>query len=269
MHMKKTYTIVYNEYCGAQALKSEVIDFLKNHDFVQVTTNPQFCIVIGGDGTFLKAVHEMWGSLSHTIFVPISGGAVNFYSTFNYASLKVLFGFLGDLNNLHTKEYDLLEALFNKDQKAFAINEIKVVDNIKTMVTKIDINHQTLEHFRGSGLVFATASGTTGYMRSVNGAIILSAQPLWEMKEIAPVANAKFSTINSPVILDDSQVISLVGGLIGRQIVLDTFYIDLQDDKLEIKISDLKCKVLFNPADSESLTCRLKQIFSLNGEHLA
>ena len=85
------------------------------------------------------------------------------------------------------------------------------------------------------------------------------------MQEIAPVANAKFSTINSPIIMDTEQVVTLSGGLKGRQIVLDTFYVGLSDNNVKIKISDKTCKVLYDPQVKKPLISRLKNIFSLNG----
>ena len=268
--MTKTYNLIFNEYCGAKAVASEVNDFFKNNGFTMTADSPDFCVVIGGDGTFLRSIHATWASIQKTIFIPIAGGVVNFYATFTATTLSLLFKYLqGYLRGeaFPVKTYDLLEASFNRGTKAYAINEIKVVDNVKTMLTRIAINHETLEFFQGSGLVFATASGATGYMRSVGGAIMLSSKHLWEMKEIAPVANAKFSTINSALILDESQRVELQGGLIGRQIVLDTHYIGLTADELQIKISDIRCQVLYNPDEDQSLTCRLKTIFSLNGSN--
>lgn len=52
------------------------------------------------------------------------------------------------------------------------------MDHIKMIRGKMYVNDDYLQYFRGSGLIFATASGSTGYMKAINGAIILANTPL-------------------------------------------------------------------------------------------
>ena len=109
--------------------------------------------------------------------MPISGGLLNFYSTFQGDNCANLYFQLSN-GNLKIHTFSLLEAKFNHNQTGYAINEIKVIDHIKTMRTDVYINKESLQIFRGSGLVFATNSGSTGYMKSMNGAILVTKQTL-------------------------------------------------------------------------------------------
>lgn len=255
-----SYAIYLNEYCHAQATASEIKDFFKNHNFVEDKKNPDLAVIIGGDGTFLKAIHHLWNNLEKSVFVGINAGLVGFYSSFRLNQIKELKQLIQQ-HEWPIREYPLLEANFNNNQTAYAINEIKVVNNIKTLSCTTKINTELLQNFRGSGMVFCTNSGSTGYMRSVNGAIILSEnEKLWEMQELAPVSNFKFSTINSPIVLDASQEVTLEGKFDESWLVPDTFQIPITHKTIKIKLAKIKCKIMINPAQKQSKIWKWNQL---------
>ena len=260
----KTYAIFLSEYCHAQAVASEIKDFLNNNHFQEDQKNPDLAIVIGGDGTFLRTCQALWKSIDHTVFAIVNAGSIGFYSQFYKSKLKDLYK---ELINPQPRiiDYGLVEVSFNQNQKLLAINEVKVINNNKPLQLEIYINDQLLEKFRGTGLVFATNSGTTGFMRSVKGAIILTEKnKLWEMQELAPVAHAKFFTLNSPIIFDEHHQIKLQGWFENASLVVDTLPILITHSDIKIKMSRKVCRILANPQQDLSKVELWRKLFLNN-----
>ncbi|WP_342252450.1 NAD(+) kinase [Spiroplasma endosymbiont of Amphibalanus improvisus] len=260
------YNIVSNDYKESSELKNKLQKALDENKIFELSNdNPQVVFIIGGDGTFLKTINKFQHLLFNDDFylVPIKAGSLNFYSTFNETNFLESLNLLKNIQNEFIDKLSLLEVEL-PDKTRYAINEIKVIDHVKTLSTKIFVNDELIENFTGSGIVMATKTGSTGYIKSIQGSIILSELELWEIAEIAPLSNAVFSTINSPIIMDKNQIISLEGKLKGKSIIIDTFEYKLEVDKLQIKIAEKYLKVLVNPDNRMTITCRLKKTLTHN-----
>lgn len=261
--MKKTYFIFVAPNQQAQIIKKKIIVFLKHHHFHCVTKQPQFIFSIGGDGTFLKAFQEFSTQLKNVVFIPIKAGLLGFYCTFFKKNLTNLFNLLMSSDHQFTYYQRAVLRINFGHHVRFAINEIKIVDHVKTLSTSVAINNSPLQLFRGSGIIFSTASGSTGYARSIHGAVLLS-QNIWQMQELAPVANSKFSTINAPLILSQADDVILTNGLQQKWLICDTFQEVLQYDTVKVQIHHLMCRILTDGKHNYSLVERLKLIFPLN-----
>ncbi|AHF60638.1 hypothetical protein P344_01130 [Spiroplasma mirum ATCC 29335] len=256
------FSIIVNEYEESQTLAREINQQLTSHGLVEDVINPDYVFVIGGDGTLLKAVNEFQDIIDEVCFVIIKSGSLGFYANYTKETYSKV---IADIANdrCHLKQLPLLEVAYNNNQINYALNEVKVVDHVKTLRTKIFINDELLEYFRGSGLVFATSTGSTGYMRAINGSIITTNKyKLWQLKEIAPVANVRFITINASLILDDSQVIVLEGELIDKRLIIDTFEFALSANELEIKISEKTLNIVYDEDNDLSMTEKMKSLFA-------
>ena len=171
-----------------------------------------------------------------------------------------------DQSKKNIKSFSLLETKVN-NKIFYAINEIKVVDIAKTLKTDVFINDIFLETFRGSGLVFSTKTGSTGYMRSVHGAILIAKENLWELQEIAPVATKEFYSINAPLILSANQYVYLKSGIKNKKIIIDTFEQIINQDDLMLKISRKKIKVIYDPNNDKNLITRIRKVFVHNNNN--
>ncbi len=256
------YKIVNNDYCETLDIKKRVLKYLNKNNHIEDNENYEFIIIIGGDGTLLKALKEnVEAVLNNVKFIAIKSGSLGFYNLFNE---KEFYQWIdNNLNNYKYWEYDLLDV--KVDNKTFyALNEVKIIDQIKTLRLDVYINKDHLQLFRGSGLVFSTKTGSTGYMKSINGAIILSKLELWEMNEIAPLSNNKFRTINSPIILDNTKVVNIEKELIGKTLIIDTVPYYIKKDFIEIKISNYKLNMIKNPYYKVSQVKLIKNKFFIN-----
>ncbi|ATZ18894.1 inorganic polyphosphate/ATP-NAD kinase [Williamsoniiplasma somnilux] len=256
------YAVIRNTYVDAIKIEQALINLLKTKpQYIHDEFNPNYVFVIGGDGTFLSAVQKFQNKLSEIIFVPIKFGGIGFYTNHNsVTTIKEIIPCLE--NHLSTLSLSLIEVNHGSNIN-YAINEIKIMNNIKPMRMEIYINEELLEAFKGTGLVFSTPSGSTGFMKSSGGAIIFPNQDLFEMQELFPVSTNKFRTLNAPIIFNKDQIIEIVLENKNDFIMsIDTKNVIPENEKLIIKISKIKINVLsLNP---QSKTKILNDIFVLN-----
>ena len=237
---------------------------MQQQGWVENATHPDYVFCIGGDGTLLQAVYHLQNSFAKSVFILIKSGALGFYCTFNGHNLLKM---IDQIDQYPIRALSMLEVAFN-NTKQYVINEVKVVDHTHVLETYVYIDDALLEFFRGSALVFAGRTGSTGYMKSIAGAIVIAKGDIWEMKELAAVNNAVFHTINAPLILDGSNKVSLKKGLKGKHIILDTHSYELIQDQVDIHISELKLKIAYDPALDIPFVKRIRLAFALDHNQL-
>lgn len=254
------YVIISNDYFESLTIAENIEMILQNNNFVKDIVNPDYVFIIGGDGTLLKAVNEFQDIIDEVCFIPIKSGALGFYFSFTANDyIQVLNKIIQD--QLHLKQLPLLEIINHNDVK-YALNEVKIIENTKPITTNIFVNNELLEVFKGSGLVFASNMGTTGYMRSINAAVICTNIKLFEMKEIAPVKHHQFYTIDTPLIFDESQTVILKGDLIQKTLIIDTYEFGILTNEILIKISSKTLNIAYNEQQNNSVIKRLNQMFT-------
>ncbi|MCL8210870.1 NAD kinase 1 [Spiroplasma sp. JKS002671] len=236
--------------------------------------SPDIVFIIGGDGTFLKAVNKYNQQLNKIKFVTFNQGNIGFYHNFSVDQIdQVLESLAKKDQNLIIKELDLLEVVINK-KVIYGINEFRLVNLSQTLSCDVYINDQFLEFFRGSGLIIATKTGATGLMKAAGGAIIFAQTKLMQYQELFPVNNSSYRTINSPIIFDQEQSITLKIKSIeedqkeakerqsNTQIVVDTFnFYDKLIKEIKIKLSNQTLKVFSYKENIETLTNKINKYF--------
>ncbi|SRX66288.1 NAD(+) kinase [Mycoplasma mycoides] len=233
------YSFITNKYEESSDIVDELLNILKNTDFKKDQNNPDICFVIGGDGTFLYAVHKYQSILDKLIFIPIKFGGIGFYTNKNRVDdLKKI-----DLNKIieqpNITELGLIEVNYD-DQKVYAINEIKITNQVRPL-------------------------GSTGFMKSANGAIIYPVVSLFEMQELMPISTNKFRTLNAPIIFSDNEHITLkLEDLNNVTLSADTYEYQFKNKELLIKLSRKKIKLLNLNKDKFNKIKILRDIFVLN-----
>lgn len=136
---------------------------------------PDLLIVLGGDGTILEAIraYHMWNPL----FLGLNLGHIGFT-----ASVREEKYFIPALELLFRGRYKtiprlMISAALTRNGKTIeninAINEI-VVQNLLGMVhLEVAIEDHPLQYIHGTGVLVATATGSTAYNLSAHGPIIM------------------------------------------------------------------------------------------------
>ena len=148
----------------------------KNHRNVQVSTkNPHAVVVLGGDGTMLEAVRRY--RARKTIFLGLNLGEVGFLASvrepqkFKKAIDALLMG------TFTIAERMMISAEVIRDEKIVfqtsALNEVVVQNPLGLANLEVTIEGHPIQYIRGSGVIVATATGSTAYNLSAHGPIVM------------------------------------------------------------------------------------------------
>ncbi|WP_423364448.1 NAD kinase [Mycoplasma sp. P36-A1] len=189
-------------------IKEKMTKILIDNNFIEDKNKPELCISVGGDGTMLKAIHHFENILDTVSFVGVHTGTLGFYTDFIVEEVDLL------LESIIKDEYEdisyrMLDVVINHESghdTFHVINEARIENNLKTQVLNIKINKDHFETFRGNGLNFSTASGSTGYNKSLGGPILHPKTNSYVLTEIAAINNIAYRTIGSPLVLTEKHI---------------------------------------------------------------
>ncbi len=169
---------------------------------MESSLTPDLVLAVGGDGTFLSAVHQYLDRLDQIQLIGVHTGTLGFMTDYCADEIDQL---LDDVL-YHTARIDaqkLLEIIVdaNPEKRYFAVNEMRIENPIKTQLMEITIDDVLFETFRGTGVCLSTQMGSTAYNRSIRGAVIQHGLPLLELSEIAGIHHREYQSLGSSIIL--------------------------------------------------------------------
>lgn len=156
---------------------SKIKKHIKNKGYSAVFVNkkPDILIVLGGDGTILKAARKYHRIGS--IILGLNLGKVGFL-----ASVREEKNFLRSFEQLFTKQINttermmiLVQVLRNKKVifTAEALNEVVIKNPLGMVDLEARIAGHPVQYINGSGLLVSTATGSTAYNLSAHGPIVM------------------------------------------------------------------------------------------------
>lgn len=249
----KYYWIVDNKSSKAQSLKKMLNSIIPNN-WIQDLDKSEFIFVIGGDGTFLRNKHLY----NNKKIIPINGGNLGFYAYFCKKNIKTIFSkILNDNNFIYPDEIEII----SNNIKSYSLNEVLIRSN-KVLETKIYIDQILLENFKGTGLMFSTQLGSTAHTKNAKGAIIGPNLNVWQLLEIEPLTQKKYSSLNAALIIDSKSSIKLKSKFDNNaQIIIDGKLIEnIFNNECTIKL----CKanfLMFKPNHKKEYWHKLRDSF--------
>lgn len=195
----------------SNAIKTILDQYLSDFDFEVDEEEPDLVITVGGDGTFLHAVHQYFHRLKDTAFIGVHTGHLGFYADWLPDEIEQLVIEISR-DKFEIVEYPLLEVKVFKNDKEeheryLALNEATVRKIEGSVVMDIHINGDLFECFRGDGLCMSTPSGSTAYNKALGGAIIHPSLRTMQMTEMSSINNRVYRTIGSPLIFPSHHVV--------------------------------------------------------------
>src|SRR5699024_8174285 len=98
----------------------------------------------------------------------------------------------------------------NRQANTFlALTEATIQTVGGTMVSDVYIDRQHCERLRGDGICVSTPTGSTGYSKSIGGAVLHPGLKALQMTETASLNNRGYRTLSSPLIIAEDEVINL------------------------------------------------------------
>lgn len=218
--------------------------------FTYDEVNPHFIFTVGGDGTFLKAVHAHLKALMKITFIGIHTGSLGFFADFHVNDIPNILNTI-KMGDVFVKDYRLVRAdIFQRKTKRtfYAVNEVKVENVHHTLVLDVWLNDLKLETYRGNGILVASQLGSSGYNKSLGGAIINRDLELLEYTKIGAISNSVYRPLVNPLILGPKDVLIFTGHNAFTFFGHDHLTKELADIPFTIKVSlsNKKVKIMHN-----------------------
>lgn len=182
------------------------------HEGFTMTDNDQeanIIISIGSDGSFLQAVRKT-GFRQDCLYAGLSlTGKHGLYCDFNYNNLYEMTQAIHQAK-LEVRRYPLIEVTIDNHQPFYCLNEFSIRSTImRTFALDVIIDDKLFENFLGDGLIISTPTGSTGYNKSVKGAVVDPLLPCFQVSELASVNNNKYRTLGSSFIMSGTRKLQL------------------------------------------------------------
>jgi len=164
-------------------------------------------LVIGGDGTILRAVREL--SDCSTPILSVNRGRVGFLSEIEFSEAKLLIPKLisGD-GKIDKRKLLRVVAMRGSEEllSGFALNEAVIAQGTiaRLVDLKTSVNGEPLTTFHADGLIIATPTGSTAYNLSSGGPIV---HPSLDAMILTPISPHSFS--QKPVVIRSDAMVEI------------------------------------------------------------
>ena len=216
-------------------------------DFVH-DNHPDIVITIGGDGTFLRAVQAHMARLDEVIFVGIHTGTLGFFCDYHESELDLLVTDMPTFSNKanHYRLVQLKRHNHHDYDVHYAVNEIRLENPFHTLVSNVLIDGILLETFRGNGLIVSSTLGSSGYNKSLGGALINTKIETLQLSEVATLQNNAYRSLGSSLVLNEGETITFTGDFKNAVIGFDHVVLDQSGDvtRLDISLSDKRLAIV-------------------------
>lgn len=240
--MKKFGIVAKKDDCSIK-IERKIKEELIHNGWIDTKEDPELIICIGGDGTFLHAIHKYMDKLNQCSFLAIHTGTLGFFTDYTADEVDLC---ISDILNKKPsiKDKKLLEIEY-LNKKYYAVNEMRIENVIRTQFLEVDIDNKYFETFRGTGMCVSTQSGSTAYNRSLSGAVIEEGLELLQLQEITGIHHKKYSSLGVPYIMKSDRKIEFKSNNFdGAILCYDHQYIHLEgNNPVKICLSDKTFKI--------------------------
>ena len=212
--MSKKINIFSNPYDISQKVKDELTISFKNAGYTVNETfqkDADYNIVIGGDGTFIRACHD--SNFSNIPFIGINTGHLGFYQEVSANQADMI------VDKIKNKEY-IVQELKLIDCKVFtetnayeflSVNEIVLKAKYTNIIHfNMYVNDILLQSFAGDGVIFSTPSGSTAYNLSAGGAMLFQSLDGFQITPMAAIRSSLFRSLDKPLVVPSSTRLKLI-----------------------------------------------------------
>lgn len=215
----------------------------------QLTDETDLIISIGGDGSFLKVMHEF--NCPETPVLSINTGHLGFFSEINPDQVDTLLDCISR-DRFFIEEMAPLKAVITTTEGTFnvwAINEVVIKSSqVKAIHLKVQVNGQLIQRFSGDGIIISTSAGSTAYSYSSGGSIVDPRIDVLQLTPLAPINTNSYRCFTSSVIFPPDTCIQLTSERDPEGYVLvSTDGIDFPQESfelIEVSLAERRIKML-------------------------
>lgn len=211
MEQRRNIFFYYKKDEELQNKLETLFDLAKENGFniVEDPQNANIIVSIGGDGMFLQAVRKT-GFREDCLYTGITrSNESGLYCDFNMDNFDDMLDTMRHAE-MEVRRFPVINVEVNGETSFECLNELSVRSTlIKSIVIDVKIDDMYFETFRGDGLIVATPTGSTGYNKSTNGAVIDPKIPCFQVSELASINNNRYRTLGSSFVLNSDRKLSL------------------------------------------------------------
>ena len=206
-------------------------------------------VCIGGDGTFLRAIHNL--NFPQLPIIGINTGHLGFFQEikpdklddfiFNYGQGKYK---IQDLNMVQI-------SIRTKDgtYEHTGLNEVVIEgDSTRSVHLNISIGGTFIERFSGNGILISSPAGSTAYNYSLKGSIVDPRLKLLQVTPIAPMNTVAYRSFTSSILLPPDLSLGIVPEKNTKnsiKIAYDGFDVQYDDiEEINVNFSDKKIHLM-------------------------
>lgn len=243
-------------------IKQEVTEIALSIGFEIDDVNPDVVFSCGGDGTLLRAVHTYINNLDKISFCGANFGHLGFF--YDYERDEISIALKAIYNNemrstVHRMVKGEIENIDGSKTVLYAVNEIRIENNLKPLIASLYIDDELLEDFVGTGITFSSSVGSTAYNLTLGGAAVSCELETLQITPIQPSTQCK--CFKGSLILPVDKKIYLEG-LFNNVLLGYDYVVDDKKTFKSITISSCdKTFTLLNKAGTHYLS-KLKKLYN-------
>ncbi|NLD10727.1 MAG: NAD(+)/NADH kinase [Clostridiales bacterium] len=207
-------------------------------------------VCIGGDGTFLEAIHKF--DFPGMPIIGINTGHLGFFQEIMPAKMDdFIFNFSNNkysLQPLSTVKIQI-NTKSGETYEHIGLNEVIIKNsNARTVHLNMSIGGSFIERYSGDGILVATPAGSTAYNYSLGGSIVDPRLNLLQVTPMAPMNTTAYRSFTSSVLLPSELSLDLIPDMYEESslsIIYDGFRETYDNARsLTVSFSDIKVNLL-------------------------
>ena len=217
-------------------------------------------LVLGGDGTLIRAVRDLEG-----ICLPLLGiniGTLGYLADVELKDYKAAIDRLCEVEPTVEKRM-MLEGTMTSGEKDLAVNDIVLTreGNLRIVQFNVYVNGTLLNTYQADGVIICTPTGSTGYNLSAGGPIV---EPTASLMVITPICSHALNTSSVVLSAEDDVEIEICQGRYGRQEAVALCYDGavqrklVTGDRVKIRKSEATAHLVKLSEESFMITMREK-----------
>ena len=207
-----------------------------------VPSDAECGLVLGGDGTLIRAIRDLDGVVGLNSFTPFVHAMKAKQTVEQLAKhadhminiIGINLGTLGYLAEVELKDYQyaidrlcgeehaaielrmMLEGVAGDEKKDLAVNDIVLTreGNIRIVQFNVYVNGTLLNTYLADGVIISTPTGSTGYNLSAGGPVV---EPTASIIVITPICSHALNTSSVVLSAEDVIEVEVCPGRYGRQ----------------------------------------------------
>lgn len=240
------FSIVSKDDNDSIKIAKEIQKYLFNNGLAYADREPDIVCVVGGDGTFLTAIHKYINRLDKVTFAAVNTGTLGFFADYTVEELDQ---YVNDIINkepeIENRKLLKITVSGEKEKTFLAVNEMRIENVIKTQTIDVYINDKKLETYRGTGLCVSTQVGSTAYNRSLRGAVVEAGLEIMELTEITGIHHIHYRSLGVPIVFSGNNRIRMISNYDDTSLLcFDRYAVNLNGaSSVEATLSDKEFKV--------------------------